>query len=70
MVCPDLGRGALDCAFQHFSDRPLMILDSGRHCWRLLVCAVNPAEIEVENEQGNGVLMIIKSLAKTHRQAR
>ena len=32
--------------------------------------AVNPAEIEVENEQGSRMLMIFKSLAKTHRQAR
>jgi|GEM_PF-4986360 hypothetical protein len=44
-----------------------MILDFGRHCWRLLVCTVDTAEIEVENEQGNGMLMILKFLAESHR---
>jgi len=47
-----------------------VILDFGRHCWRLLVCAVDAAEIEVENEQGNGMLMVLKSFTETHRQAR
>jgi hypothetical protein len=28
------------------------------------------AEIKVENDQGSRMLMILKSLAKTHRQAR
>jgi hypothetical protein len=47
-----------------------VILNFGRHCRGLPVGAVNPAEIEVENEQGSRMLMIFKSLAKTHRQAR
>lgn len=47
-----------------------MILDFGRHCWRLLVCVVNPAEIKVENEQCNRVLVILNFLAETHCQAR
>jgi hypothetical protein len=47
-----------------------MILDSGRHCWRLFVCAMDTAEIKVENEQGNRMLMILKFLAESHRQAR
>ena len=34
------------------------------------MCAVNPAKIEVENEPGNEVLMIHRSFAKIHRQAR
>ena len=29
----------------------------------LLVCAVDTAEIEVKNEHGNGVLVILKRLA-------
>jgi hypothetical protein len=47
-----------------------MILDFGRHCWHLLVCAMDTVEIKVENKQGNGMLMILKSFAKIHRQVR
>jgi hypothetical protein len=46
-----------------------VILDFGGHCRELLLCVVNPAEIEVENEKGNRMLMIFKSLAKIRRQA-
>jgi len=70
MMCPDLGHAGLDCCRQHFLNSPLVILNFGRHCRGLYVGAVNPAEIEVENEQGSRMLMILKSLAKTHRQAR
>ena len=49
---------------QQFSNRPDMIRESRRRCWRFAVGAVNPAEIEVRGLERDGVLMVFEFLGK------
>ncbi|MGO8928366.1 MAG: hypothetical protein ACLQU3_15975 [Limisphaerales bacterium] len=46
------------CCVKQFVNRPDVIGKASGHCGGLVVCAVNAAEVEMGDEQGNGVLEV------------
>ena len=57
--------------FDQFANRPDMVFDSARHCWRFrLKRHVNSAEVVEREPERQRTLMVLPFLAETVRQSR